>query len=226
MKFRVQNQFNFSSDSYAIVFNTSGDGNTPLPVVTSNNYLGYSIAIVVGQTGAGLQAVAYYYYRPPGQTSSSPVLYPIGATPQQLIFTPNSNGLNSEFTIIFARVIADFTVTNGTATPSPTPTASATPTPSSSPSSNPSPSPTASGLVATNWKFNFFVVQNQVTSGESESQLQIIDSLGTGGGNDVSYSSQTLDVSTSFDTNAFYVDAGNHQSIPDALLGGDIANNP
>ena len=37
VKFNVVTAFNFSSDSYAIVFNTSGSGVTPLPVTLANN---------------------------------------------------------------------------------------------------------------------------------------------------------------------------------------------
>jgi hypothetical protein len=223
VKFRVQSAFNFSTDSYAIVFNTSGTPTTPLPVTLANNYAGYSMAIVVGGSGGSIQALAYFFYRP-NTTSQIPVLYPIGATPQQLIFQPNTNGQNTEFTVIFSRVLALFSATT-TATPSPTPSASASP--SATPSGSPSPSPTSSGVtVGSNWQFNFFVVQGQVQQFESQGSLTIIDSLGAGGPNDQTYNSPTLDVATAFDTGAFYTQTGNHPSIPDALAGGDIANNP
>jgi len=226
VKFRVQTGFNFSSDSYAIVFNTSGDGTTPLASTLSNNYAGYSIAIVVGGSGGSVQAYAFYYYRP-NNTAQAPVLYPIGATPQQLILNPNSNGQNTEFSVIFDRVIADFSVS---ATPTPSASPSASPTPSASPSASPSgsasPGATATPpAVAEFWNFNFFVVQGQVTQFESEGSLGIIDSLGAGGGTDTTYQSPSLDVATAFDT-TFYVQAGTHPSIPDALTGGEIANNP
>jgi hypothetical protein len=217
VKFNVQTAFNFSSDSYAIVFNTSGSGVTPLPVTLSNNYAGYSIAIVVGGAGGAIQPVAFYYYRP-NNTSQIPVLYPIGATQQQLILTLNSNGQGSQFTVVFSRALALFSATT---TP--------TPSPSTTPSGSPSPSPTSSGVtVSYLWNFNFFVLQGQVTNYESQGSLTIIDSLGAGGPNDQTYNSQQLDVSTAFDTGAFYVQSpGNsHPPIPDAINGGDIANNP
>ncbi|HTU69181.1 MAG TPA: hypothetical protein VMF11_02580 [Candidatus Baltobacteraceae bacterium] len=222
VKFNVQSAFNFSTDSYAIVFNTSGSGVTPLPVTTSNNYAGYSIAIVVGGNGgSGVQAQAYYYYRP-ANTSQAPVLYPISPTPQQLILTLYSGGLQTQFTVIFARIIASFSATT---TPTPSPTASAAAT--ASPTASPSPTATASGVAVSNlWNFNFFVLQGQVSQYESQGSLQIVDSLGAGGANDTTYTSPQLDVSTSFDTGAFYVQAGTHPSQSDALAGGDIANNP
>lgn len=219
VKFRVQSAFNFSSDSYAIVFNTSGSGQTPWPQTFSNNFAGYSMSIVVGGVGGSIQAQAYFYYRP-NTTAQIPVLYPIGATPQQLIFQPNTNGQGTEFTIIFDRVLALFSATTS---PTPSPSASASATPSAS--TSPSPSPTSSGVTVSNlWNFNFFVLQGQQTG--YQPQGTIIDSLGAGGPNDNTYASQQLDVSTSFDTGAFYVQTGNHPSIPDGLAGGDIANNP
>jgi hypothetical protein len=221
VKFNVQTAFNFSTDSYAIVFNTSGSGTTPLPVTLSNNYAGYSMAIVVGGSGGAVQAYAYYYYRP-NNTTQVPVLYPIGATPQQLIPTLNSNGQGNQFTVVFSRVLALFSATTS---PSPSPTASGSASPA--PSGSPSPTPTSSGVTVSNlWNFNFFVLQGQVSNYESQGSLTIIDSLGAGGPNDQTYASPTLDVSTSFDTGAFYSQTGTHPSIPDALSGGDIANNP
>jgi hypothetical protein len=227
VKFNVQTAFNFSADSYAIVFNTSGSGVTPLPVAQTTNWAGYSIAIVVGGVGGAIAPFAYYYYRP-SNTTQAPVLYPIGATPQQLILQANSNGQGTQFTVIFDTIIASFNVTT-TPTPSPTASATATPTPSptASSSASPSPSPTGSGVGVSNlWNFNFFVVQGQVTQYESQGTLQIIDSLGAGGANDTTYISQQLDISTAFDTGAFYSQAGTHPSIPDVIAGGDIANNP
>jgi hypothetical protein len=222
VKFRVQSGFNFQSNSYAIVFNTSGSGITPLPQTLNNNYAGYSMAIIVGGAGGTVTAQAFYYYRP-ASTAQLPVLYPIGATPQQLIFTPNSNGLGTEFTVIFSRNIANF---NLAATPGPTSTATSVATATPTASGTVSPAPTTSGVaVADNWNFNFFVVSGSVVQGQSAGALTILDSLGTGGPTDNSYMSPTLNVSTPFDT-TFLVIAGNHPSIPDALQGGEIANNP
>jgi hypothetical protein len=213
--FQVQQAFNFPSDSYAIVFNTSGNGVTPLPETLNNNYAGYSMAIIVGGSNGSVTAQAFYYYRP-ASTAQLPVLYPIGATPQQLILMPNSNGLGTEFTVTFSRTLASFNVSGS----SPTPTTSATS------SSSPSPSPTGSGVgVGTNWNFNLFVVSGSVVQGESAGALTILDSLGSGGPTDTSYTSPTLDTATPFDITV-QVLAGNHPSIPDALAGGILANQP
>lgn len=230
VKFRVQSGFNFSGNSYAIVFNTSGSNVTPLPTGTQTNWAGYSLAIVVGGAGGNVTPFAFSYFRP-NNTTQAPVLYPIGATPQQLTWMPNSNGQGTEFTIIFATIISQFNI-SATPTPSPTPTTSAsaspTPTPTPSSSASPSPSPTASGVGVSNlWNYNFFVVQGQVAQYQSQGSLTIVDSLGLGGANDTSYTNQAqLDISTAFDTGAFYAIGAPHTQNSDALAGGDIANNP
>ncbi len=223
VKFNVQTAFNFSSDSYAIVFNTSGSGVTPLPNTSVNNWAGFSIAIVVGGIGGTVQPYPFSFFRP-NNTTQQPVLYPIGATPQQLTLQLNSNGQGNQFTVIFSRVLALFSASTS---PSPSPTASASPSPSASPSGSPSPSPSPTGVSVSNlWSFNFFVLQGQPVNYQPEGT--IIDSLGAGGPNDTTYVSQQLDVSTPFDTGAFYVQSPgvNHPSIQDAIAGGDIANNP
>ncbi len=74
---------------------------------------------------------------------------------------------------------------------------------------------------APNWNFNFFVASGSLTS------LIPVDSLGSGGPNDTTYSSPSLDMTTQFDT-TITVMAGNHPSDqgPDNIQGGEIANNP
>jgi hypothetical protein len=219
--FRVQQAFNFPTDSYAIVFNTSGNGVTPLPETLSNNYAGYSMAIIVGGASGSVTAQAFYYYRP-ASTAQLPVLYPIGATPQQLILQPNSNGLGTAFTVTFSRDLARFNLATTSPTTSATTSATASPTSSGSAS----PTPTGSGVgVGNDWNFNFFVVSGSVVQGESAGALTILDSLGSGGPTDTSYQSPSLDVATAFDT-SFQAIVGNHPSIPDALAGGTIANDP
>jgi hypothetical protein len=234
VKFRVATGFNFSANSYVIVFNTSNPSatNTVTPVAqaSSNNYAGYSIAIVVGGQNGAISAQAFYYFRPSG-TSQQPVLYPINTTPQQLILTNNSNGQNNEFTVVFSRNIANFSL-NATPLPSGSPSASpsVSPSPSTSPSAGPSSSPGGSGSgvpVTQYWTFNFFTVAGSIGQYANAGTLQILDSLGAGGGTDASYQSPVLDVSTAFDqTFQAQVGAAHPLLTPDAIAGGEIANNP
>jgi len=219
VKFRVASGFNFTQNSYAVVFNTSNtspsNAVTPVAQASNNNYAGYSFAIIVGGQNGTVTAQAYYFYRPSG-TSQTPVLYPISATPQQLILTNNSNGLGTEFTVVFSTNIANFSLTT-------------TPTPSASPSTSPTSTPgtsSGSGVPVTQyWTYNFFTVSGSVAQGVPAGSLQILDSLGSNGGTDASYQSTVLDINTVFDT-TFQTLVGVHPSSGDAITGGEIANNP
>jgi hypothetical protein len=222
VKFRVQQQFNFSQYSYLIVFNTSGDGVTPRANGIQTNWRGYSFALIVGGTGGSSQVTAYQYYRPPGSPGyQQPQLIRLQPTQQQLVYTANSNGQNTEFTIMFDR-----TIFFGINTPGPSASGSATPSPSASPSpsptgsASPTPMPTISGQLATIWQFNFFTASGALYTP--------IDSLGIGGPNDTSYNSAALDTTQVFDTGAFFPQS--HIAPPSdpsaTIAGGDIANNP
>jgi hypothetical protein len=218
VKFRVATAFNFQSDSYVIIFNTANTcatcNVTPVAEAVNTGFAGYSMAIVVGGQNGAVTAQAYSYTRPAGASQSvAPVLYPINPTQQDLQFTPNSNGLGTEFQVIFSRNIAEF---NATATASP----SASPSPGASPTAVPT------GATVTDWwTYNFFTVQGSVLSGSSAQSLTIVDSLGQGGATDSTFQSQILDVATSFD-DTFYTQAGTHPSTQDAITGGEIANAP
>ena len=229
VKFRVAQPFNFSNYKYVIVFNTTGDGNTPLPLAQQTNFRGYSFAIIVSAVGGAVSDQAVQYARPLN-ASQAPAIIPIPATQQQLQpVQVNTNGANTEFTIIFQRIIA-----SGAFTPGPTATASATasPTPTATPSPSPlpsgataTPSPTASPVPTTTpvppfnttWLFNYLVTDlNNVA----------VDSLGQGGANDTSFVSPSLNTNTVFDI-PVNVRAGTHPSDQAAVIaGGEIANNP
>lgn len=235
VKFSVAAPFNFQKYSYAIVFNTSGDGNTPRAQGASNNYLGYSFAIIVSGSGGSVTANAYAFVRPNNNPSQQPTLFPINAAQQQLVLDNiNSNGQNTEFALHFARLIASAFVTPApsptasvSASPSASPTASASPSasPSGSPSASPSASPTPIPGLATNWQYNFFVVTGSIQSGGT---LQIVDSLGSFGANDASYVNPApLDTTTAFDIPIIAQAPSAPFSDPsEQITGGEIANSP
>jgi len=136
VKFRVSQPFNFGNVRYWVVFNTSGTGGTPYANGYLNNYQNYSFAFVVGGNGVTVPSPRLYEYV--AQTNGAPaVAVELFYTPQQVIFTPNSNGQNTEFTILFARSIFA-----GITSPSP------------------SPSPSASPGFSTTWYYNFFTTDN------------------------------------------------------------------
>lgn len=201
IRFRVQGQFNYSNYNYMMVFNTFGNGITPLPLGQHNSFAGYSFAIIVSAATGTVQATAWQYFRPQGiSNTQQPTLLALLTTPQQLQLTINSNGLGNEFLVIFDRNIA-FGVTTPTPSPAgatPTPTPSTTPTASPSPSSSPTatPLPTASGF-STTWLVNMFTT-NSLPPGPS-ANLVPLDSLGVGGPTDTTYISPTYDTTQPFD---------------------------
>ncbi|MEO9262591.1 MAG: hypothetical protein ABI282_00725 [Candidatus Baltobacteraceae bacterium] len=223
-KFRVAQPFDFSTYSYIVVFNTTGNGATPRANATQTNYRGYSFAIMVSGAGGSVTATLYQYYTPPNATA--PTLVPLQYTPQQLQFYLNTNGQNTEFTLTFQRNL--FFGINNTPNPTSTPSvaASTTPSPSTSPSVSPSASPTAvpSGAPQNIWTFNYFVASGTVGQGN----LLPVDSLGAipTGGTDTTYTSPNLDTTTSFDI-TIVPSVGSHPPVgPSLIQGGEIANNP
>jgi hypothetical protein len=203
VKFDVQQQFNFSNYSYIIVFNTTGNGLTPLPNGYTNNWKAYSFAIIVGGTfGGGTQAQICQYVHQ--QTQNPAFICLNGIPPQLLQYTPNSNGTGTEFTVIFSRSIFAGIVTG-------------------SPSPSPTPSPGQTALpYATNWTVNAFT--GPANYGSSTANLY--DSLGSGGGADTTFVSPVLNVTQSFDQ-TIYAQIGTLPPDPSAQIASiEVANNP
>jgi hypothetical protein len=101
VKFDVAANFEFSQYRYFIIFNTSGNGLTPLTNPQQNNWKAYSYAIEVGGVGGGTFAGAYEYVRSACCPRSTPYYQYLPTTPSQLQYIPNSNGTGTEFTVIF-----------------------------------------------------------------------------------------------------------------------------
>ncbi|HEY9084476.1 MAG TPA: hypothetical protein VIN40_00835 [Candidatus Tyrphobacter sp.] len=187
VRFTVAAPFAFSTYDYIIVFNTTGNGLTPLPNGGAQaNYAAFSDAIIVsGNAGGAVQAVPVQFVTT-GGTNLPPVVYPlIGIPGQDLMFNANSNGLQTQFQVSFLRKI--FSLYTATASPSPTPTPTST--------ASPTPTPSAQSV----WKINCFVT-SPGTSGQSFSNYTPVDSLGLGGGTDTSFNSPLLATTTQFDT--------------------------
>jgi len=112
LKFRTSQAMNFTTTRYWIVFNTSGTGTTPYANASLSNYLNYSFAFVVGGNGVTVTPLLYEYVAP--SNGAQAVAVQLFYTPQQVIFTQNSNGQNTEYTLLFARSLF-----SGVATPAP-----------------------------------------------------------------------------------------------------------
>ncbi|HEY3676670.1 MAG TPA: hypothetical protein VGK84_11840 [Candidatus Tumulicola sp.] len=104
--FDVSAPFNFSNYQYWIIFDTTGDGQTPSTQPFNNNYAGYSAAIEVTGGGGATSARAIRFIRSSTNPKIPPVpFYLTGVTPQQLQYFFNSNGTGTEFNVIFQRSI-------------------------------------------------------------------------------------------------------------------------
>src|ERR1700761_3206971 len=90
--FDVAAPFNFSNYQYWIVFNTSGDGNTPGTQPFLNNWAGYSAGIEVTGTGGSTSAAAYQFVPSLTDPHVPPHFELLHPTSRQLIYNPNSNG--------------------------------------------------------------------------------------------------------------------------------------
>jgi hypothetical protein len=212
IKFDVAAPFNFSSYQYFVVFNTTGNGQTPLTNPQTNNWANYSFAIEVGGNGGSTFAGPIEFLRTPGFTGQ-PALIHLGATPQQFQYIANSNGTGTEFTIIFQRII--FSGLNSP-TPSPAPSTSPTPTPSVGPSGSPTPNP-----VKINWLFNAFTTQSNANG-----QIQFVDSMGTFGPTDTTFVSPNLAMNTCFDQVVQAQSLALQIDPPAQIESVEIANNP
>ncbi|HEY1884286.1 MAG TPA: hypothetical protein VGG51_14755 [Candidatus Cybelea sp.] len=116
--FDVTSAFNFSNYQYMIVFDTSGDGKTPSTDTLQTNWAGYSFALMaLGRGGAAYaQPVQFVRNQNP---HIPPAWLPLGTTPQQFSFNPDSNGTGTEFSMLAQRSIF-----HGIASPSPSPSSS------------------------------------------------------------------------------------------------------
>ena len=126
IRYTVQGTFDFTNYTYAIVFNTSGSGGTPYANTQFNGgFLNYSFAWFVGGKFGTVQSppVLLQYYLTPGSTTNvgtQQIVVPLNLA----TLTLNSNGQNSQFTLLFSRLLFDRPPIG-----SPTPSPVATPTP-------------------------------------------------------------------------------------------------
>lgn len=225
IRYNIQGTFDFTDYSYAIVFNTSGTGGTPYANTQfQGGFLNYSFGWFIGGAFGSVQSppVLLQYYLTPGSTTNvgtQQIVVPL----QFATLTLNSNGQNSQFTLLFSRSLFDRPPI-GQATPSPTPgataTAGASPTPTAS-GATPSPAPTSCSVqytyICDTWYVNFFVLDHTGVP---------LEALGLNGRNDTTFS-LPLPTNTVFDyINQLTVPAGAVQTGNTAtqITGGEIKN--
>ena len=220
VRYNVQGTFDFTDYTYAIIFNTSGVGGTPYAKTEfQGGFLNYSYGWFVGGAFGTVQSppILLQYYVTPGnltQASTQQIVVPLNFA----TLTLNSNGQNSQFTLLFSRILFDRPAL-GVTTP---PTASPTPAPSGA---TPGASPTGNSCsvqyvyICDTWYVNFFVLNNQGVP---------LDALGLNGVNDTTFS-LPLPTNTFFDyVNQLSVPAGavNPGNANITITGGEIESNP
>jgi hypothetical protein len=101
IRFRTKNPMNFSTVTYAIVFDTCTPGGEPYPNAFTTGYANYSYAFVIGGSGV-VTPILYQYILTSGSVN------PIQVTsiqPASIQFVPSSNGLGTEFSLTFPRTL-------------------------------------------------------------------------------------------------------------------------
>ena len=240
IRYRVAGPFDFTNYSYAVVFNTSGVGGTPYANTQfQGGFLNYSFGWFVGGAFGTVQSppVLLQYYLTPGSTTNvgtQAIVVPLSFA----TLTLNSNGQNTEFTLLFVRSLLDrppigqATPSPGV-TPTPGPTASgATPTPVPTTTATPfrpisherqpeqgnSCSITYTNICDT-WYVNFFVLDRNGVP---------LDALGLNGVGDTTFSlplptNTTFDYVSQLTKPAGSISNGNPSA---SIAGGEIINNP
>jgi hypothetical protein len=225
----TQGSMDFTNYRYVIVFNTSGNGTEPYANVYQTSFQNYSFAFVVGGSGGLTAPALIQYYLLPG-TSSSLGTRQLVIPNQALQFTPNSNGLGTQFTLQFQRTL--FNVPNP-ASPSPSP-GTATTAPTATPcvaasGASPCPATPSAGpsLLPTTPAQNVWYI-NVITTDPNGVP---IDAYGNSGKNDVSFvlpvdTTQNLDLVTQLQQNVTGRVNPPSNEIGAALAGGEIINSP
>jgi hypothetical protein len=228
-RFDTVGTLNFTSYSYAIVINSCGSGLVPYPNVYGTSYQAYSYVFFVGGSTSGSSQVTLYEYY---YTNNTPTRLQIPINPSLIQFNPDSNELNTEFTLIFSRSLLNnyfhlappcSNATQPPATPTPIGTVAPTIAPTSGaspvPTTTPVPSPTTS--AQSTWIFNYITFSGTPPVGVPQ------DSLGVGGPTDNTFQGIDIDVNT-LDFDPIFRNTPNQ--IPNnqsaQIAGGEIDNYP
>jgi hypothetical protein len=172
----VLGSLDFVNLHYLVVFNTSGNGQTPYAPSFGTTYLNYSFILVFGGTQAGGAAYSVLQVIPIASGGYQTVILP--QAPQFVTsFNANSSGQGNEFTFTFNRLLL-------------TPLQGASPGPTSTPTASPTAYPTTSTGISTLWAINAF-------SGDSNNNP--IDAISTGGIADQTFNSFVVNTLAPFD---------------------------
>jgi hypothetical protein len=173
IRYRVLGTLDFTNLRYLVVFNTSGNGQTPYaPNIAT--YTNYSFVLILG--GTQVSGAAYVVSEVVNASSGGFTSVILPQAPQFVTsFNPNSSGNGNEFTFTFNRLLLSPLPSTG-----PSPSATATPV----------GIPTLTSGVSSLWAINLF---------SADANNNQIDAISTGGINDVTFSSFVIDTLAPFD---------------------------
>ena len=119
VRYDTANPMDFANVRYLIAFNTSGNGGVPYTNAYNTGYANYSFIITVSGTNGFVASQVCQIIR---QQGGGVTCQPLQFSPSQVILTLNTNGKNTEFTVMFDRRLFF-----GIPTASPTPPATTQP---------------------------------------------------------------------------------------------------
>ena len=202
IRYRVAGILDFNSLRYLIVFNTSGNGITPLASTLNTSFLNYSFILIFGGTQTGGAQYGLLQVIPIASGGFQTVALQIN--PQFVTnFNANSSGSGNEFTFTFNRLLL-------------TPLQTASPTPVPSPS--PNAAPTLASGVSSLWAINAF---------SADSNNAPIDAIAFAGIADTTFSGFVVNTLLPFD-NPINKAAGASQvtNINAQIVAVEIINEP
>jgi hypothetical protein len=174
IRYRVLGTLDFTNLTYLVVFNTSGNGQTPYaPNIQS--YVNYSFILAFGGTQISGAAYEVFQVVNSGTSAGFQTVALVPAPQYVTSFNPNSSGTGNEFTFTFNRLLL-------------TPRARATPTPVPSPT--PVAIPTLASGVSSLWAINAF---------SADTSYHPIDGISNSGVTDVSFNSFVVNTLQAFD---------------------------
>jgi hypothetical protein len=174
IRYQVLGTLDFTNLHYLVVFNTTGNGQTPYaPSIAT--YTNYSFILVFGGTQTAGAAYAVFQVVNSG-TSAGFTTVQLPQAPQYVTsFNPNSSGTGNQFTFTFNRLLL-------------TPLVSASPSPG--PTATPNPYPTLASGVSSLWAINIF---------SADVNNNPIDAISNSGVNDVTFNSFVINTLLAYD---------------------------
>jgi hypothetical protein len=175
IRYRVLGTLDFVNLRYLVVFNTSGNGQTPYANALNTAFLNFSFILVFGGSQAGGASFGLLQVIPIASGGFQTVALQVN--PQLGFLNANSDGTGNQFTFTFNRLLL-------------TPLASTSPGPTSTPSAAPTSIPTLASGVSSLWAINLF---------SADANNNPIDGIAFSGISDTTFNSFVVNTLDTFD---------------------------